>query len=198
MSYDQELIAAKLRRWDKFLRGYTLPTWEELPELELYMDQVIALLSHYLDFLPREDSQGQVVTASAINNYVRTRVMPAPHKKRYSRLHLAYLVMICTLKQGVSISYVQKLLPLEMSREQVRLIYDDFVRRHQQTSLYFIEQVRQLARPVLDHTDSSDNAVPNLVAATAITSSLARLLTEKLIDLQGQTLRDFQLSEVGD
>ena len=49
MSYDKELIAHKLIRWEHYLNNYKLPAWKELPDIGLYMDQVIALLGQYLD-----------------------------------------------------------------------------------------------------------------------------------------------------
>ena len=52
MSYNKELISSKLLRWERFIEAYHLPSWEELPSLELYMDQVIILLTQYLSFIP--------------------------------------------------------------------------------------------------------------------------------------------------
>ena len=76
MPYDKELIAHKLIRWEHYLNNYKLPAWKELPDIGLYMDQVIALLGQYLDFIPMEDSKDKPVTPTTINNYVRLKVMP--------------------------------------------------------------------------------------------------------------------------
>ena len=98
MPYDKELIAHKLIRWEHYLNNYKLPAWKELPDIGLYMDQVIALLGQYLDFIPMEDSKDKPVTPTTINNYVRLKVMPAPEKRKYYRVHIAFLIMIFTLK----------------------------------------------------------------------------------------------------
>ena len=108
MSYDKELIAHKLIRWEHYLNNYKLPAWKELPDIGLYMDQVIALLGQYLDFIPMEDSKDKPVTPTTINNYVRLKVMPAPEKRKYYRVHIAFLIMIFTLKQGISINGLQQ------------------------------------------------------------------------------------------
>ena len=89
MNFDKDLVAGKLRRWDRYLNRYHLPAWEEIPDIGLYMEQVVTLLRGYLDYLPPELKEEEAVTAAAINNYVRTRAMPGPVKKRYYRLHLA-------------------------------------------------------------------------------------------------------------
>ena len=52
MQYDKELIAHKLDRWDRFITDYHLPEWDSIPDLGLYMDQVVVLLAQYLNFIP--------------------------------------------------------------------------------------------------------------------------------------------------
>ena len=54
MSYDKELVAGKLRRWDRYLHRYRLPAWEEIPDIGIYMVQGISLLRRYLDYLTLE------------------------------------------------------------------------------------------------------------------------------------------------
>jgi len=184
MFYDKDYAAAKLRKWERYLRDFSLPTWEELPDFELYMDQVISLLGKYLDFLPVDEKEGTTVTASAINNYVRLRIMPAPVKKRYSRIHLAYLIIICSLKQSVSIGLIQKMIPMELAEEDVRRIYNDYVKQHKKTCLFFIETVRKTAAPVLTETDEP-HPVSGFIFASAVSACFSRLLTEKMIMLSG-------------
>ncbi len=191
LEYDPALVCSKLRRWEKFMKDYHLPTWEELPDFGLYMDQVLALLSRYLDFVPDTDSSEKPITVSTVNNYVRLKIMPAPEKKKYSRIHLAYLLMICTLKQNLSIAYVQRVLPMGLCEEEVRDRYNAFVARHHESAMYFIQQVQLAAEDVLSPTGTSSD-VEDLICASAVYSSLARILTEKLIDLQNKTLNEAQ------
>ena len=83
----------RLSEWLDKLERFDLPDWDSLPQLDLYMDQVILLLTQYLSPLERYGEE-KAITASIINNYVRMKVMPPPVKKRYSRVHLAYLIII--------------------------------------------------------------------------------------------------------
>ena len=185
MNFDSDLIAHKLRRWEKYLRGFTLPAWDELPKLDLYMDQVIALLNDYLDFFPMLENGDRVVTATAINNYVRLKVMPAPVKKKYSRIHIAYLIMICSLKQVFAISYVQKIIPMGLSEREVKTVYNDYVKKHREVGLYFIEQVRNAAGPILGHEPAGINDGSNLTIMVAVAAEFSVLLAQKLLNLQG-------------
>ena len=183
MNFDKDLVAGKLRRWDRYLNRYHLPAWEEIPDIGLYMEQVVTLLRGYLDYLPPELKEEEAVTAAAINNYVRTRAMPGPVKKRYYRLHLAYLIMICTLKQGLGISLVQRLIPSELTEEELRPIYTEYIGRHSLAAVYFTREVR--AASMLD-TDR----VEDIIATAAIIGGFSRLLAEKLLLLEGHTVED--------
>ena len=101
MQYDKSLVAHKLLRWDKFITDYHLPEWDSIPDFGLYMDQVIVLLEQYLSFIPTPaGAKEHIVTSATINNYVRLKIMPAPVKRKYHRVHIAYLVMILTTEQS--------------------------------------------------------------------------------------------------
>ena len=183
MIYDAKLMAAKLYRWEKYMDNYQLPTWEELPDLELYMDQLISQVRRYLSLFP-EDEQNPVITPSIINNYVRLRVMPAPYRKRYGKLHIAYAIMICALKQVMTLTEIQKVIPPDLEEEQMRQLYNDFVRKVTTATRLFMDEVRSSAKSVME--DESDYGCENLVLHSAITSMLYNLLTVKLTGLQGQ------------
>lgn len=189
MGYDKELIATKLRRWEKYLEDFRLPTWKEIPDIGLYMEQVIILLKGYLDYLPPELKDEQIVTAATINNYVRTKIMPEPIKKKYYRIHIAYLVMICTLKQSLPIAMIQKIIPMNLSSEEVNSIYDQYSERHAIAIKYFLKQTRLIAGPILDHTEVTEESVSStadLITMSTIYAGLSKLMAEKLLLLEGK------------
>jgi len=69
--------------------------WEALPDLSLYMDQVIG-------YMPRQfiqDGEGERLTSAMVNNYIKDGLLPRAEGKRYSKVHLACLTAICALKQ---------------------------------------------------------------------------------------------------
>lgn len=186
MNYDKELIARKMLRWENFLTAYQLPKWEDLPDFGLYMDQVITLLNQHLYYLPQEDHSEELVTPTAINNYVRLKIMPAPEKKRYRRIHLAYLFMICTLKQTITIAQVQKIIPVGLEEEEIKQLYSNYVARHIEVGQRFIENIHHCAEPMLDPNNTMENAtVENMIAGMVMMSGYYRLLAEKIIGLKG-------------
>ena len=68
----------KFEEWAKQVSTLHLPRWEELPDMDLYRDQVITLIERYLSFLANDDEK--IITTSMINNYVKWKMMPAPNR----------------------------------------------------------------------------------------------------------------------
>ena len=196
MQYDKDLVAHKLRRWDKFITDYHLPEWNAIPDLGLYMDQVIVLLEQYLSFIPAPTgTKERFVTSSTINNYVRLKIMPAPVKRKYHRVHIAYLIMILTMKQSLSISDVQKVIPPDSSEEEVRAVYEDYSEKFRRLALFFNQQVQTGAEGIHASEQSSDNAVELLVIESALIAGFSKILAEKLIRLCGADTEDVLAAE---
>lgn len=194
MSYDKALVAGKLRRWEKYLENYSLPKWEEIPDFGLYMDQVLTLLKEYLDYLPPELKDEEFVTASTINNYVRKKFMPEPVKKRYYRIHIAYLIMICTLKQSLSLTMLQKIIPSDMSETMTEQVYSSFASRHKVVAQYFLDMIRLIGGDILDHENNGEEIIAedtdDLITTSAVIGGFSRLLAEKLLLLDGKSLKN--------
>ena len=184
MTEDVAFVGSKLRRWEKYLDNFKLPTWNEIPDIGLFMDQVITLLTQYLDYLPPELKEDNCITPAAINNYVRMKIMPEPRKKRYYRLHIAYLLMICTMKQSLSIALLRKMIPVGIPEEEFAPIYSAYVERHRRTAQYFNQQVAKAADPILHGENATPQDINNLIFVMSIISGFCQLLAEKLILLE--------------
>lgn len=99
-----------------------LPQWETLPDIGLYMDQVITLMERtFRPFLP-----GAEITKSMVNNYVKVALIKRPDGKRYDREHLALLIMIGVLKQALSLESIAQVLAY-LCEEGVQSGYARFV-----------------------------------------------------------------------
>lgn len=83
--------------------------WEGLPDIDLYMDQVVTYLRRQLALF-QDDSEASLVTRSIINNYVKDGIVPRPVNKRYARHQLSSLMMACVLKRVLPMQQVKQLL----------------------------------------------------------------------------------------
>ncbi len=117
-----------IKLFSQSAQEFTLPRWAQLPDIELYMDQVVSQLCKY--FAPlntNEEDSG--ITASMVNNYVKQQLLPAPIKKKYGRIHLAHLVVICMLKQVFSIPETKTMLNkmfANLNEDEIKQEYDNF------------------------------------------------------------------------
>ncbi|MBQ6875840.1 MAG: DUF1836 domain-containing protein [Lachnospiraceae bacterium] len=178
MEYDKTKLTEAFEEWISGIEGNALPEWETIPSIELYMDQVIALINQYLEIFEADrEEKDYVVTAAMVNNYVKMKIVPAPVKKRYTKVHLAYLVMVCTLKQTLSMEMIKKIIPVDMEEGQVRQVYASFVQNQKKTFVKLTELMREQSPETLtDAEDASDFALQS-----AIFSTLARTLTKKIL-----------------
>ena len=172
-------LKEKTQHWDRLLDGYQLPGWDEFPELPLYMDQVIYLMNQYLSPLDREENRQQV-TPAMINNYVKLAIIPRPVKKRYDRVHLAFLIMVCLLKQTVSTAEIKKLIPVGFGEKEIKPLYEGFLDSFRGAKNTFRENMeRDVER--INETDA--DPVSGLVFRTALISSLSREWVERILSL---------------
>lgn len=100
-----------------------LPRWRDLPDLGLYMDQVLMLIGRTKPVCAEDASP---LTASMVHNYVKLGVMPPPVKKKYAREHLAYLMIICILKPILPLNGIGALIRAELSTMSMESLYDAF------------------------------------------------------------------------
>ena len=102
-----------------------IPRWNELPDIDLYLDQVVNYLERYLEQY-NSNNEDKIITKTMINNYVKLGIMPAPNKKKYNREHIAYLIVICVLKQVYSINDIGKLISLTIQHFELSKAYNRF------------------------------------------------------------------------
>lgn len=94
--------------------------WDQLPDIHLYMDQVMSYMPRQLIDLGESGD----VTASMMHNYAKEGLLPRSAGKRYSREHIAYLTAICLLKQVLQVHDVKTLLKESVDEDiDVRRIY---------------------------------------------------------------------------
>ena len=93
----------------KEILEFHLPRFNELPDIDLYMDQVLNIIENSLIIFSSENDEN-IITKSMINNYVKQNVIEKPFKKRYKKFHVAYLIIISILKKVLSISEISKII----------------------------------------------------------------------------------------
>lgn len=120
--------------------NFHIPRWNELPNLDLYLDQLVTILDKYLkDYICNKEET--IITKTMINNYVKQGIIKPPKKKKYSRLHIATLFVICILKQIYSISDINELMMLAIKTAKFTSAYDQFCEALEKAILYTFEGI---------------------------------------------------------
>ena len=115
-------ISEKLK--DRFL-GFHLPRFEELPAIDLYMDQLLQVIEKSLEpIFGGNDSKW--ITTSMVNNYIKQGLVKKTHSKKYDREHIAALLYIFCVKNVMPISDILRLFALQQETCSMERAYNYF------------------------------------------------------------------------
>ena len=101
----QDILNSILESLDRI--DYIKP--KEIPNIDLYMDQVTTFMEEHLSSSKRYP-EDKILTKTMINNYAKNRLLPSPDKKKYSKEHMLLLIYIYYYKSILSIGDIQSLL----------------------------------------------------------------------------------------
>ena len=145
-----------------------LPAWEMLPDIGLYMDQVITLMHRTFSGVL---SDGEI-TKSMVNNYVKAGLVARPVAKKYDREQLATLMMICVLKQAMSMEHIGELLRM-VCGSSVQEGYTAFARQVSELQRFLHE-----SRRAAGQLGVKEQAIAESVTAAICTIGAGQLLQE--------------------
>ena len=104
---------------------FSYPKWEEIPNIDLYLDQVLLYVNQVCAPISPDKDKG--LTASMVNNYVKHGYLTKPDKKKYQRKQIARLIAITTLKSVFSIQEIAQTLNTLQAQASSDQLYDAFV-----------------------------------------------------------------------
>ena len=169
----------KLSEFEKKLQTYHMPRFRELPDIELYMDQVISYVNKYLNVF--NSSAENLITPSMINNYVKHGILPPPAGKKYSRIHLAYICVIFFLKQILSLEEIKNIIRHQVKESNEFKAYTYFCQELEEAfknCCIYVKRTDDEKKATLDETK---------FALKSSTVSIAHLLyAKKVIALQAE------------
>ncbi len=101
--------------------------WAQLPDIGLYMDQVVTYMERALELFMMAESE-KLITPSMINNYAKSKIVPRTEGKKYSKEHIALLLTVFTLKRVLSVQDMGSLVGKVGSASEVEELYGRFRR----------------------------------------------------------------------
>lgn len=181
-----ESIRERINEWTDM--GVILP--EDIPSIELYMDQVTTFMDKQLSGTKRYKDD-KILTKTMINNYSKNNLLPPSDRKKYSKDHIILLIYIYYMKNFLSISDIQTLLtPMTDNYFQKEKgltmsdIYSDIIGIEQEYKVRFKESVEAVCE-IADHEFPEDSEYLKTFAMIAMLSYdiyAKKQLIERLID----------------
>lgn len=167
----------QIAHWKTDLLNTTLPRWDDLPDIDIYMDQLVTLIDRYTEPLQLDAIKGKTITPSMVNNYVKHQLIPKPVKKKYGNQHLARLMVITILKQAFEIPSIKTGVEFQINLTNSKDAYNLFCQHMETTIHYFINEHNE----TITIEQIKHDFAPIQMACTTL---IAKLMTEKeLVDL---------------
>ena len=130
------------------IQNFKLPRYDDLPEVELYLDQTTAYISERLEIL------GDVkLTNSMISNYVKHKLIRRPVKKRYAADQIAELFFIAVAKNVMQLSDLKAAIELQRRTYSTKVAYNYFVEELENILPYVFGLKTELDEIGNDHTE---------------------------------------------
>lgn len=157
------------------IQSIKIPQWEELPQFDLYMDQVVSFINQMLKPLDFDE-----LTPAMINNYVKSGLIKAPQKKKYRQAQVARLILIAILKSVFSINEIAQGIQVVTKPEQGPQNYDYFVSTFIATIHDVVDDFQQ--EVVIKHATQQDVVVEtNNLVKLSCSAVVQRVVVLKLL-----------------
>jgi len=142
--------------------------WDALPDLPLYMDQVVSYLGRQLITF----REGEGLTSAMINNYIKDGIVPRANGKRYEKEHLAALTAVAVLKQVLSVRDLATLMESGVMEGSP----DEYYAR-------FLNGMDTALKEALEDIENGPEDLPSLAVSLALRSYADVLACRRILDL---------------
>ena len=175
--------------------------FDDLPNIDLYMDQVTTYLNNKFKKMKRYEDD-KLLTKTMINNYAKSHLLPSPEKKKYSKDHILTLIMIFFFKNLISINDVTTVItPLlenhfhndEQPLEDIITKFLEYAHSND-ISKPIIDELQNSAKIFEDYKDDDVEYMQTLglIAILSYDMFVRKMIVEKLIDSLPQKEEDKQ------
>ena len=167
-------------------------TLEEIPQIDLYMDQVIQLFENKFTETKRNEDD-KVLTKTMINNYAKGKLIFPIHNKKYSKEHLILMSLIYQLKGALSINDIkvtlaginQKIIKEELELDSFYTSYLNLTRQNVEDFKVDIEErVKDVKEEITEDEKGNSPYLEQVLMISSLVhmSNLYRKVAEKLVD----------------
>ena len=156
---------------------------EQIPDLDLYIDQILMLFEDKLGDTRRREKD-KILTKSMVNNYSKEKMIRPMKGKKYSREQILQILMICSLKNLLSIGDIKSVMSILMEEEVDADGLTEIFMKNRTNQLKVKESIDQVVSRLKDnYTEEMDTvALVSLILSLADISSYCKRTSEAIID----------------
>ncbi len=154
---------------------------EDIPDLNLYMDQIMTLFDTYLGDNKRH-SDDKLLTKTMINNYSKEGLIKKIKGKKYSKDHILQMLLIYSLKNTITIQEIKKvLIPYHDETDKIEPLYNQYLDIKKELSHLVTDSLTQI---IDDHQLNLDdqNQLTLMLLYICTLSNQYKMIAEKMLD----------------
>ena len=159
----------------------TVVDYEQIPEIDLYMDQLTKFIDDRLGGYKRNKTD-KILTKTMINNYAKDNLLPPPEKKKYNKEQIALLILIYHLKSSITINDISAIFDyMETEKISVENVYRSFEEKLKKEIREFPDGVKE----IIDQKEQPERKKTLILLAIIdliLEANSRKLLAERLID----------------
>ncbi|MBO5999745.1 MAG: DUF1836 domain-containing protein [Lachnospiraceae bacterium] len=175
--------------FDELAGKFSLIELNEIPGIDLYMDQVTTFLEDQMKPYTRDPDNDKIVTRTMINNYTKARILPPPVKKKYGKEQLLILILVYYMKNFLSLSDIHNVFGDLPDDRNLSDIYREVMAKTSDFLTQIEDDIRQDIRNCKAlFPDEEDPEKQNslrrfmLICSMSIEMYIRKLYLEKLVD----------------
>jgi len=170
-----------------FVEKRSVIDYEQIPEIDLYMDQLTTFMDERLKGYKR-DKTDKILTKTMINNYTKDNVLPPPEKKKYNKEQISLLIIIYHLKSALTINDISAVFDYMESEEiSVENAYKAFAGITKREKSEFAGRAGELLDEAEKNARETDGAgkalILNVIMTLIVEANSRSQLAERLIDM---------------
>lgn len=169
-------IKEELLGWNEPLKTFDMIDIDRMPDLALYMDQVITFITQQLEEFAVEGDK--TITPSMINNYTKNGVLPRPVNKKYNKEHLSSILMLSVFKQIIPINDAKALIHKD-DTEAIFARYEDFAAIQKTQVRDRAESLEKALREI--ETDEDKEALLKLSVQMIVEANILSIYAKKIL-----------------
>ena len=143
------------------IKEFSFPRYNDIPNVGLYLEQVVKYISEYLEPLGSFS-----LTASMVSNYVKKGLVENPVKKQYNREQIARLFFVSVAKNVLSIEDIRLLFEMQHATYESKRAYDYFCSEFENV-LQFVFGIKENLDTVGTDSNDTKTMLRNTIIAVA-------------------------------